>query len=176
MSINTSYATSGGYYLLPQQSNNTASANSKAATQTTSATTTNNSLAAYLLDLSPDAQNYLNGLSDPSTHNSNASFVLTDAQQQKLTSILDKYKGQPYTQDTFNHIQMDLQQAGLSPDQLAQQQKMKDFNTTIVLLDALNGKSSSPLQDDTTDYDSQKTNYIQQIGQQFQALAAQVSA
>src|SRR3954465_10751269 len=73
---------------------------------------------AFLLDLSPQAQQILSGINggaftgDPlSGFNNN--FFLSGKQQDQVTAILDKYKDAPYTQDTFNQIQNDLEAAGL---------------------------------------------------------------
>lgn len=92
---------------------------------------------AYVLDLSQAAQDILD------SRNSNSVISLTDAQKQKLQSILDKYKDEPINSDTLAKLDADLKQAGLSPDELAIIQEAKDFNPVQVLIKILGGLSDS---------------------------------
>jgi hypothetical protein len=140
---------------------------------------------AFLLDLSPAAQQYLNGGASSSTDlgtssvSGNSSFTLTSAQQKTLKDIITKYKDAPYTQDTFNDIQNDLNAAGLSPQSLALQDKAKSFDSTQVLLDALDGKqtvgsnSGSP---SDAEENTKSQNFIKQVAQQWQSIAGTGSA
>lgn len=140
--------------------------------------------SAYLLDLSPQARQYLAGLnsSQPSgnTYDSKSSFILTKEQQQKITEIIDKYKDAPFTQDTFNQIQNDLDAAGMSPDKLAAKENAKNYNPTMVLIDALNGSNASENGDSGVMNDQQKQtktdNFMQQIVSQWKDVSKQSSA
>ena len=184
MSITSNYnqQLSSGYYKLNLDSGTAGIAgstgsSSSAATQSAAAS------SAFLLSLSPEAQDYLNsvGLNESvSPDTSSSKFTLSDAQQAKLDGIIAKYKGQPFTQETFDKIQNDLQAAGLSPDQLAQQAQIKDFNPTSELIAALNGKDDSTADNnnktDASKYDTQKNNYVQSISDAFEKVAAPVSA
>ncbi len=175
MTINTSYnPLSSGYYSLAQYSGAVGSSSSASnAAQQSSANSAADSLSAYMLDLSPEAKNYLNIAAVTSTVSDQ--FALSSDQQKKIDAILEKYKNQSYTQDTFNKIQVDLQAAGLSPDQLAGQAQAKSFSPTQALLNALNGRNVS--NDNTNEnpadkYDNQKKNFVQQIAEKFQKIAA----
>lgn len=181
MNINTNYSQlKGGYYSLAQTSSHVVSTSPvTAAKAVTSSSAANENLSAYLLDLSPQARDYLN---HGAVGTISSSFTLSQAQQSSIDAILQKYKDQPYTQDTFNQIQNDLRAAGLSPDQLAAQQQVKDFNTTQTLLDALSGKKPrnqgenalGVRKDDDRQYDAQKQNFVQSLIDQFKKIAAPV--
>ncbi len=209
----------GSYYTLgnttQQNSNQTASTGTSSvpsladvlSTDTNSSTDSNsNSNSAYLLDLSPEAQQYLNSTSSSSSSsstssdislsdyldslsgtsttsfnssstssNSNASFILTPQQQQKIEDILNKYKGQPMTQATYNQIQNDLNTAGLGPDQLSAKDQSSSFNATMVLLSALNGDTSDPSQTTANTQATEQTkasNYMDMIQSAWQNMNA----
>jgi len=180
MSISTNYGqTSGGYYSLTQSGSAAGAASSSAnAKKEAAAAAVAESLSAYMLDLSPTAQKFLNATT--STSSAPDSFVLSKEQQARLEDIMEKYKDAPYTQETFNQIQADLQKAGMSPDQLAGQEQAKAFNTTLALLDALSGRTSNmnenAPQNDSEKYDTKKKNFIQQIISKFQEIAATSSS
>lgn len=172
MTINTSYnPLSNGYYSLPPSgaANNTG----KSTAANVQATTASPDLSAYLLDLSPEAQNYLN--SNISSSELSTAFALSQEQQKKIDEIMQKYQNAPYTQETFEQIQADLQLAGLSPDQLAMKEQVKSFNPTQALLEALGSKKNVeqvPPANNSNQYDTQKKNYLQKIIGQFQSIAA----
>ncbi len=176
MTISTNYGlSSSGYYSLAQSGSTAVTTSTTNAAKTAAASSAENAnLSAYLLDLSPEARDYLNN----SAVSAVSGFTLSKTQQSAIDAILQKYKDQPYTQDTFNQIQADLQQAGLSPDQLAQQQQVKDFNPTQTLINALSGKESDNsdalglLQNDGSQYDSQKQNFVQGLIDKFKKIAA----
>ncbi|MDX2074781.1 MAG: hypothetical protein SFX19_10550 [Alphaproteobacteria bacterium] len=177
MTINTNYGLlNSGYYSLSQSTGASVAASSKNTAQATGASTAaGESLSAYLLDLSPEAKDYLNSTLVSSTANS---FTLSQSQQKQIDAILQKYKDAPYTQETFEQIQADLQQAGLSPDQLAAQQQAKDFNPTQALIDALNGKEKNADEllpgNDSAQYDTQKNNFLDGVIEAFKKIAAPV--
>lgn len=129
---------------------------------------------AYLLDLSPAAQQYLNGSggSSPSLSNSATNFTLSAKDKQAITDILTKYKDAPQTQATFNSIQNDLNAAGLGAGQMSQKDKIGNFNATQLLIDALNGKDSTvPPGADSSAEQTKSGNYMQQIIKQWQAIS-----
>ena len=182
MSITNSYnhQLSNGYYQL-SANNGAASATDTSSAKLASTNSASAANSAFLLSLSPEAQDYLNSVGlagNVSANTSTSSFTLSPEQQAKLDGIIAKYKGEPFSQETFDKIQNDLHAAGLAPDQLAQQAQVKDFNPTAELISALNGKdtSSSTSTDaskaDASKYDSQKNNYIQQISDAFEKVAA----
>lgn len=173
MNISTSLnQLKNGYYSLSQSGSTTVTTATTNAAKTAAASAANENLSAYLLDLSPQARDYLNSNAVSAV---SAGFTLSEPQQNMLDTILQKYKDQPYTQDTFNQIQNDLQQAGLSPDQLAAQQQVKDFSPTQVLIDALSGNKASAdngLQNDESKYDQQKQNFVKGLVDKFKKIAA----
>ena len=180
MNISTYYGlSSSGYYSLAQSGGTAVTTASTNAAKTAAVSgAANENLSAYLLDLSPQARDYLNH----SAVNAIASgFTLSQAQQSSIDTILQKYKDQPYTQDTFNQIQSDLQKAGLSPDQLASQQQVKDFNPTQTLINAMTGNKSNNNdnalvlpQNNGSQYESQKQNFVQGLVDKFKKIAAPV--
>jgi len=130
---------------------------------------------AYSLDLSPTAQNYLSGLNGTSTTTTGGTdtFQLSTKQQQTLTAILAKYKDAPYTQDTFNSIQNDLNAAGLGTTTLQAKDKAQSFNPTNVLIAYLNGNSAAA--DAAMPSDSQEQtkagNFMQSVADQWKNIS-----
>lgn len=137
---------------------------------------------AVLLDLSPAAQKYLSSLNAKNAQTtdsslSNASrdgFVLSAKQKLAVAAVLERYKDSPYTQETFDAIQDDLQKEGLGPNQLSLHERVNSFNPTASLLDALNGgNGTTPGSTVISDEELSKkaTNYIQDIAAQWKKLS-----
>ena len=203
MAITNNYSNqlAGGYYALNQSQGAGATGAVGANTAANSSTKTSVD-SAFLLSLSLEAQDYLQGIglsgNQSTIDSSPESFTLSASQQETLDAIIEKYAGQPFTQETFDAIQDDLAQAGLSPDQLAQQEQVKAFNPTTELLRALNGENSGDSEGDqasslldalngtasnnrsssqaTANYDTAKNNYIQYITDAFEKVAEPLSA
>jgi len=132
---------------------------------------------AFLLDLSPEAQGLLNGGGAPSTSGlagllNGGNFALSAKQQEQITAILTKYKDAPYTQDTFNQIQNDLNAAGLGPQLLSMEDQAKSFDPALVLLDALNGTDSTLSLSSATDEQDKATAYMQSIISQWKSISS----
>ncbi len=190
------------YYLL--NSNGTSSSSTSTGTSTTNtdpllaalsatddsadSSTSDPSSDAYLLNLSSDAQSYLASLGTSGTTATTASgnsdssdssdgFILSPTQQQQLSDIIAKYKNAPYTQDTFDQMQQDIDDAGLGPDQLNAEQHMRSVNPTQMLIDALNGQSDdlSSLTDTSSDA-TRSSNYMNGILSQWQNISSTYSA
>ena len=134
--------------------------------------------AAYLLDLSPEAQKYLSGLQQPPAVSQPAvsqdGFALNSQQRLALAQLLDKFKDAPYSQDTFDAIQDELHSSGLGPTQLAAKYRATSFSTTAALVDALNGGNgttpgSTPVSD--ADIQSRSEQYMQFIVSEWKKLA-----
>ena len=177
-----------GYY---QFSNNTSSSSSSptdallAALNSTSGIDSSANSAtssdAYLLSLSPAAQQYMNSSSGSSGVSSaisalngtsgSSSFILTTQQQQTITNIIAKYKNAPYTQATFNQIQNDLNSAGLGTKQLSMQDQAQNFNATSLLIDDLNGNYSAATAMTSPNETSKSSNYMQQIMSQWHTIS-----
>ena len=175
--INNSYNSNAYYQLFGQQSAAQPASSSSlvnALTQADNPTTNEND--AYSVDLSPQAQAYLNSqksTSTPTTSGSaslKANFNLTPAQQKQIDDILAKYKDAPYTQDTFKQIQSDLKAAHLDSDQLSLMDKLKSFNSTQVLIGYLNGVEAAPVNDLSGEKDK-ATNYTQSIMDQWKHIS-----
>lgn len=122
--------------------------------------------ASFLLDISPQAQQYLQGLS----LGSSIGVSFTAEQQKKISGILEKYKDAPYTQETFDKIQNDLKAAGLGPEMLALLNRIKLFDPGLVLLDTLNGTSYLD-ELGLGSFDSQANAYLQLILKQWQTVS-----
>lgn len=176
-------STLSGFFQLSGQSTTSNSSSSGSGTvtslaealaQTDSASSGNNSGSSFLLDLSPDAQKYLQNLSSGSGSNASANgFLLTSAQKQQISDILAKYKDAPYTQATYESIQNDLKAAGLSPQQLSLQDQIRQFNPVSVLVDALSGKSSGSPMDlgSSPDENANANAYMQGIVDQWKSTS-----
>ena len=105
-------------------------------------------------------------------------FQLSEKQKQTIQSILEKYKDAPYTQETYQKIQDDLDKAGLSPQKLALEDNAKNFSTTKVLIAALSGQSSDTSTSASSIQADEKTNgdkYMQDIMKQWKSLSTTVS-
>lgn len=123
---------------------------------------------AFMLDLSPDAKEALR----ESTANINASagfseneaqFTLTRKQLATIDEILQKYKDAPFTQETYEHIQEDLEDANLSPESLMLQDKIKSFNPINILVNALSGDFTDVVGNNTDVLESKMDNYIAMV-------------
>lgn len=132
---------------------------------------------AYLLNLSPQARAMMSGTSASST-NADSSFQLSSAQQKEIAGIIAKYKDAPFTQETFEAIQKDLQAAGLDTQTLSLKDKVNSFNPTMVLISALNGDYSGSQGDSTTQADAQtkSSNYLQNIVRQWKSVSSTVES
>ena len=134
--------------------------------------------AAYLLDLSPQAQQYLNGGASATSpiNSSSANFTLTAQQQQSIATILAKYKDAPYTQATFDNIQNDLQATGLDPATLSRVDQAQNFNATELFIDDLNGDYSDAAAMTNPDESTKSSNYMQQIISEWKTISGNTSA
>jgi acyl CoA:acetate/3-ketoacid CoA transferase len=165
--INTSIY-SGGYYALNGSNAAPASNKSGALASALGGQNASASPTAYLLDLSPDAQKYLQTQQTAA----NAGFNLTSEQTKTISDILQKYKDDPQTQETFNKIQDDLKAAGLSPERLSELEKTRSFDATSVLIKALNGDFTDSIQVSEETQKTKASNFIDGIIKQWQAIAA----
>ncbi|MES2984513.1 MAG: hypothetical protein V4735_04920 [Pseudomonadota bacterium] len=173
--INPYSVLSNGNYSLTQSTGTAGSAASTtSATANTAASTTDTTSLAYMLNLSPQAQNYLSsGITGSSASASSGSFTLSAQQQKQLDAIIEKHRGEPYTQETFDAIQEDLVKSGLSPDQLAQQAKVNAFNPTLSLLDALSGtNSNAQLIPTDSQLQTKIQTYVNDVARRFEKVAA----
>ena len=127
---------------------------------------------AFLLDLSPEAQSFLNPSDSSSASGAMTqlykNFILTSKQQKQIDDVLAKYKDEPFTKETYYKIEAELDDLGLSPEALAIKDKARSINTTSMLLDALNGNGgdvSQSLLGGTDDEQSQtkKDNYVKML-------------
>ncbi len=202
MSSITNLSSSGYYQLNNSSTGSQSQTSGTSTTQSlisalngTSSTNGPNTDSAYMLNLSPQAKAYinsqnatgtnttaslLNSLTGSGSSNSasgtalgaSQNFTLSANQQQKITDILTKYKDAPYTQDTYNKIQNDLNKAGLGSNTLMMEDKAKTFNAPLVLINALNGGNSSDT-GVTSDSDEQAkaSSYMQGIISQWKNIS-----
>ena len=131
--------------------------------------------AAYLLDLSPQARDYLRQANQPAVTKGTTGegFALSPAQQRSIAEILAGFADAPYTQETFDAIQAALQKAGLGSHQLAAKYRANRFNSTATLLDALTGgggkiPGSQPVSD--AELEARSQHYMYAIAQQWQRM------
>lgn len=125
---------------------------------------------SYLLDLSPEAQAFLN-TSGGSTASSGANawknnFILTSKQQSEINSVIAKYKDAPFTKETYYQMEAELDDLGLSPEALAIKDKARGLNTTSMLLAALNGSgdiNQSLLSNSSEQSQTKKDNYVKTL-------------
>jgi|GEM_PF-3409298 len=149
------------------------------ALSSTSGSTSNND--AYFLDLSPQARQYLEGVNSGQINNnpvgSKTGFLLTQEQQKAISDIVSQYKNAPFTQETFNAIQNDLEAANLDPETLARLESAKLYSPTAVLIKALNDDDTVSEQTNGVMSDADKTAktdyFMQQIVSQWKNLGEQ---
>ena len=162
-------ASHAAYYQLPQQNNASPGSGGIAGALAGMLQSSTAGSNAYLLDLSPLAQQYLN------TQPDNTGFTLTPDEHKTLEAILAKYIDAPFNQDTFNRIQDDLAAARLAPDQLANKNRIASFNSTEILINALNGVNvdiNTMNADGNTAEQSKINAYMEKIVNRWQELAA----
>jgi hypothetical protein len=186
-SVNELY--SGNYYQLPSKTGQEAAASGSSVTSlanllgsaNSSKAGSNNSSASYLLDLSSEAKSYLNGLSSLSANKTNTSsskesFLLGSKQQATINSILAKYKDAPFTQETYEQIQADLEDANLSADQMAAKEQVRTINTTSMLLGLLNGNPAPSPTASKELLQTKADNYMKSIHDQWEKISSTAGA
>lgn len=135
--------------------------------------------AAYLLDLSPEAQEYLSGNPQVPLNylpGDKPTFILSSEQREQITRILSGYKDAPFTQESFNKIQDELNEAGLGPQQLSMIDKSTSFNPTQILINALTGKHVGEASDvNGTKTKAKVDHYLQQIVGQWKSISTTVN-
>lgn len=174
--INSSY--SGAYYQLPgsavatQARQNSAAPSGVAGAQNPASSAG----AAFLLDLSPAARQFLNNLPAEPTPVSSGEFFLSLEQDRLIDQILEKYKDEPQDQETFNMIQDDLRAANIAPEQLSALDRVSSFNVTQVFLSNLsgNGADLAGLGKVTEEKEKAKSDrYIEMIVGRWKQIATQ---
>lgn len=177
----------GGYYSLGQSggagvgSGGRVNPAARAYSNATQAANASSGSSAYLIDLSPEAQRYLSGLNQPQAAAAaeaqaavNDGFVLNNQQRVALAALLERFKDEPYTQETFDKIQDALQQDDLGPNQLSARLRATSFSTTAALVDALNGGDGStpgakPMSD--AELQSRSGQYIQFVAAEWRKVS-----
>lgn len=166
-SINTLY--NGAYYQLPGQStaqDATKKGNSPSLAQALM-DATNPADSSYSLNLSDEAKKILESSSNTATtsNDKNLNYSLTTAQSKTLDDIIEKYKDEPFTQETFNKIQDDLKAAHLGSETLSLLDRMKNFNPIAVLVAALGGASYDPSQqsDSEAEQNTKADNFMKAV-------------
>ena len=167
---NNSYAQSGSYYQLASSKSDTSKLSTEQQAALKKIEDATGYSSSYILDLSKNASDFLNGNATHSSASNTDGFILSKSQKKTLQDILVKYKDEPQTQDTFNKIQDDLKKAGLDPDSLTVKDKAKSFNPIQTFLDILSGKSENNAEDplktkatDESQYQTKKSNYLNQV-------------
>ena len=137
---------------------------------------------SYFLDLSPQAQAFLEQKNSRAT-GGDGTFILSDKQKQQISDVIAKYKDEPFTKETYEKIETELEALGLSPDILAIRDKARNVNTTMMLLDALNGanpdglnSSLTGVKPDQTTSDQKKENYIKSLLTEWGDISTTIDA
>lgn len=170
----------GGYYSLAQSSGSsaqTARVSGSAARSSATSMTAPGADSAYMLDLSPQAREYLIGLQSKKTEPAVAEsqgFTLNRKERLALASLLEGFKDAPYSQDTFDAIQDELHKQGLGPQQMGAKYRASSFSTTAALVDALSGgkgtvPGSQPVSDSELQTRSQQ--YIQYVAAEWKKIS-----
>jgi hypothetical protein len=143
----------------------------------------NSADAAYLLNLSPQARQYLADMEkqkaavETASKPNTSGFALNSKQQQQVVDILSKYKGQPETKETFKKIQADFAKAGLAPHQLEQKDVISSFSAVRILTNALRGDYSDSIASNQQSAKTKSAEYLKSIVAQWKAVnATKVSA
>lgn len=102
---------------------------------------------SYLLNLSDEARDYLatqakNAAAGQTDTSPAEGFALSNAQQEQLDSIIAKYKDAPFTQESFDAMLTEIEQAGLGPQTLAAKDQVRQLNTTQLFLNVMNGDNN----------------------------------
>ncbi len=133
--------------------------------------------SSYLLDLSDNARNYLQSLSDTSAGKGSSTsagdgIVLGNKEQAKLTEILIKYKDAPYNDTTFKNIQDDLDAAGIGADALAAKAQARQLNPTLIFLSALGGGDGAAGTIGNSDSrNADATGYLKKVATQWERIS-----
>lgn len=133
---------------------------------------------AYSLNLSSAAQLILNNSANTGANNSGNAFVLTQAQKTAISNIIAKYKDAPFTQDTFNQIQNDLEAAGLGADQLSAKDQVNSLNLTSALLNDLNGNYAplTSMQTALSNEQAKASSYMQGVIKEWRSISTTASS
>lgn len=135
---------------------------------------------SYLLDLSPQAQAYLGQKNAAASSASDDSFILSDAQRKQISDIIAKYKDEPFTKETYDKIEAELDLIGLSPSTLAIKDHARTINPTMMLLDALNGTNASlnsaltGMQSSQASSDQKKDNYVKSLLDEWSGISTTI--
>lgn len=123
-------------------------------------------LGSYMLDLSAAAKAYL-AQQDAQQQNSesdDAQFSLSESDKKKIRDIIEQYKNEPLSTETFMMIQEELTKIGLGADQLAAKERINAFNPTQALFDALNGtQTTMTVEQIGTNVAQKRENYLSDI-------------
>lgn len=105
-------------------------------------------------------------------------FKLNDAQTKQITDIVQSFKDEPITQETFQKINDALQDAGLASDKLAVLNSAASFNSTSFLASLLSGNSQNTpslmsISQNMSNMQEKQSEYLQGIYDYWQATTTQ---
>lgn len=129
---------------------------------------------AFMLDLSPDARQALaqaDTTAGSDSSDATQQFALNKKQLQAIDDILQKYKDAPFTQETYENIQADLEDANLSPESLALQDKLRSFNPIGILVSALSGNFTDAVNADDATLETKMDHYMGMIVDKWKDLS-----
>jgi hypothetical protein len=107
-------------------------------------------------------------------------FKLSDTQTKQITDIVQSFKDEPITQETFQKINDALQDAGLGSDKLAVLNSAASFNSTSFLASLLSGNSQNTpslmsISQNMSNMQEKQSEYLQGIYDYWQATTTQTS-
>lgn len=136
------------------------------------------------VDLSPQAQDFIdffNGAASGFAGSpvlEDSSIILTDAQQAQISAIILQFRDAPFTVDTYRDIKRALEDAGLSPEQIAvQNAAASPLTITQLFLRAL-GAEEQGTSNNILTFDSQSTRdtsdaYTRMIFAEWERISTQ---
>lgn len=128
---------------------------------------------AVSVNLSAEAQAYLQQAKQQLGISTSEGFQLTNVQQIVLDEILTEYADLPVTEENYALLLADLETHMLSPSQLTLQQKVTGFNSTQAFMSALNGEQvdiAAMIASYTQVDETQAEDYLVDIVGRWQAL------
>lgn len=146
--------------------------------------------SAYAVNLSAEAQSYLDAINQTknsssgssiantlsSSSSTNANYRLNPKQQKLLDGILNAYKDAPFTQDTFKQIQEALKKNGIDSKTLELKEKAKTINVTGSLIAILNGSEQKSTTPTDEEFKTKGNNYIDGIISKWQSISTDPNA
>ncbi len=135
---------------------------------------------SYMLNLSDEAKNYLTKLVDTQTGANQSTetqklIALSREQERAIDAIVNKYKDEPFTEETYEAMQEELEAAGLGAMHMAAKDTMRSFSTTQLFLNVLNGSNQLTFGDSSPAAIREKAaGYMDMVYAKWEAISTTV--